>query len=85
MVNDITKDRLHDRVDELLKNGTLLNKPNRDKDSLRINRENINDPSINISSVSRHSPPEASPTTDTNSRKSFVASKTTIQPKFTIT
>ena len=26
----ITKDRLKDRVDKLLKNGALLNKPNRD-------------------------------------------------------
>ena len=34
---DITKDRLQDRFDKLLKNGTLLNKPNRDKDSLRLN------------------------------------------------
>ena len=34
---DITKDHLQDRVDKLLKNGTLLNKPNRDKDPLRLN------------------------------------------------
>ena len=60
---DITKDRLQDRVDKLLKNGTLLNKPNRDKDSLRLNRDKTNDPSINISSLSTHSPPAASPTT----------------------
>ena len=56
---DITKDRLQDRVDKLLKNGTLLNKPNRDKDFLRLNRDKINDPSINISSLSTHSPPAA--------------------------
>ena len=61
--NDITKDRLQDRIDKLLKNGILLNKPNRDKDSLRINRDKINDPSINISILSTHSPPAASPTT----------------------
>ena len=59
---DITKDRLQDRVDKLLKNGTLINKPNRDNDSLRINRGKINDPSINISSLSTHSPTAASPT-----------------------
>ena len=59
---DITKDRLQDRVDKLLKNGTLLNKPNRDKDSLRLNRDKINYPIINISSLSTHSPPAASPT-----------------------
>ena len=53
--NDITKDRLQDRIDKLLKNRTLLNKPNRDKDSLRINRDKINDPSINISTLSTHS------------------------------
>ena len=51
---DITKDRLQDRVDKLLKNGTLLNTPNRDEDSLRLNRDKINDPSINISSLSTH-------------------------------
>ena len=45
---DITKDRLQDRVDKLLKNGTLLNKPNRDKDSLRLNRDKVNYSSINI-------------------------------------
>ena len=45
---DITKDRLQDRVDKLFKNGTLLNKPNRDKDSLRLNRDKVNYPSINI-------------------------------------
>ena len=61
--NDITKDRLQDRIDKLLRNGSLLNKPNRDKDSLRINRDRINDPSINISTLSTHSPPAASPTT----------------------
>ena len=59
---NITKDRLQDRVDKLLKNGTLVNKPNRDKDFLRTNRNKINDPSINISSLSTHSPPAASPT-----------------------
>ena len=37
--------------------------PNRDKYSLRLNRDKINDPSINISSHSAHSPPAASPTT----------------------
>ena len=58
---DITKDRLQDRVDKLLKNGTLLNKPNRDKDFLRLNRDKINDPSINISLLSTNSPPAASP------------------------
>ena len=41
----------------------MLNKPNRDEDSLRINRDKINDPNINISSVSTHSPSAASPTT----------------------
>ena len=51
---DITKDRLQDRVDKLLKNGTLLNTPNRDEDSLPLNRVQINDPSINISSLSTH-------------------------------
>ena len=51
---DISKDRLPYRVDKLLKNGTLLNKPNRDKYSLRLNRDKINDPSINISSLSTH-------------------------------
>ena len=87
--NDITKDRLQDRVDKLLKNGTLINKPNRDKDSLRLNRGKINDPSINISWLSTHSPPAASPMTyqlsiqNTNSRN--FASNTTIQSKFTIT
>ena len=61
--NDITKDRLQDRIDKLLKNGTLLNKPKRDQDSLRINRDKINDPSINILTLSTHCPPAASPTT----------------------
>ena len=62
--NDITKDRLqYNSIDKLLKNGTLLNKPNRDKDSLRINRDKINDPSINKLSLSTHSPLAASPTT----------------------
>ena len=58
-----TKDRLQDRIDKLLKNGTLLNKPNRDKDSLRINIDKINDSGINISTLPTHSPPAASPTT----------------------
>ena len=40
----------------------MLNKPNRDKDSLRLNRDKINNPGINISSLSTHSPPAASPT-----------------------
>ena len=61
---DNTKDLLpQDRVDKLLKNVPFFNKPNRDKDSLRLNRDKINDPSINISSLSTHSPPAASPTT----------------------
>ena len=60
---DITKDRLQDGVDKLLENGTLLNKLNRDKDSLLLNRDKINDPSINISLLSIYSPPGASPTT----------------------
>lgn len=47
---------------KLLKNGTLLNKVNRDKDSLRVNRDKISDSSINISLLSTHSPPAASPT-----------------------
>ena len=36
---DINKPRLQDRVDKLLKNGTLLSNPFRDKESLRINRD----------------------------------------------
>ena len=60
---DITKDHLQDRLDKLLKNGKFLNKTNRDKDSLRLNRDKTNDPSINISSLSTHSPPGESPTT----------------------
>ena len=61
---DNTKDLLlQDRVDKLLKNGTFFNKPNRDKDPLRLNRDKINDPSINISSLSTHSTPASSPTT----------------------
>ena len=48
-IKDTTKNHLHDRVDKLLKNRTLLNKLDRDKDSLRINRDKINDPSLNIS------------------------------------
>ena len=59
---DITKDYLQDRVDRLLKNGTLLNKPNRDKDSLRLNIDKTNDPSINITSLSTQSPLAASST-----------------------
>ena len=39
-----------------------FNKPNRDKDSLPLNRDKINNPGINISSLSAHSPPAASPT-----------------------
>ena len=35
----------------------MLNKPNRDKDSLRLNTDKINNPSINISSLSTQSPP----------------------------
>ena len=60
---DITEDHLEDRVDRLLKNGKLFNKPNRDKDSLRLNIDKINDPSINISSLSTHSPLAALSTT----------------------
>ena len=60
---DITKDHLQDRLDKLLKNGKFLNKANRDKDSLRLNRDKTNDPSINISSLSTHSPPGESTTT----------------------
>ena len=41
---DITKDHLQDRLDKLLKIGTLFNKPNRGKDSLRLNRDKINNP-----------------------------------------
>ena len=41
----------------------MLNKPNRDKDSLRLNRDKINDSSINISSLSKQSSPGESPTT----------------------
>ena len=41
----------------------MLNKPNRDKDSLRLNIDKINDPSINITSLSTQSPLAASPTT----------------------
>ena len=40
-----------------------VNKPKKGKDSLRLNRNKINDPSMNISSLSTHSPPAASPTT----------------------
>ena len=58
---DITKDHLQDRLDKLLKYGTLFNKPNRGKDSLRLNRDKINYPSMNISPLSTHSPPAASP------------------------
>ena len=47
---------------KLLKNGILLNKANRDKDSLRLNGDKINDSCINISLLSTHSPPAASPT-----------------------
>ena len=60
---DITKDHLQDRVDKLLKNGTLLNELNRNMDSLRLNIDKINDTSINISSLSTNSPPAASPRT----------------------
>ena len=55
--------KLQDRVDRLLKNGTFLNKPKRDKDSQRLNIDKIDDPSINISSLSTHSLLAASPTT----------------------
>ena len=54
---EITKDHLQDRADNLLKNETLLNKPNGGKDSLRLNRDKINDSSMNISSLSTHTPP----------------------------
>ena len=40
----------------------MLNQPNRDKDSLRLNRDKIYDSSINISSLSKHSSPAESPT-----------------------
>ena len=60
---NITKDHLQDRVDKLLKNGTLLNELNRNMDSLRLNIDKINDTSINISSLSTNSPPAASPRT----------------------
>ena len=60
---DITKDHRKDRVDaRLLKNGTFLNKPNRNKDSLRLNIDKINGPGISISSLSTHCPLAASPT-----------------------
>ena len=95
----IANDSLQDRVGKLLKSGTLLNKSKRDKDSLRINGDKINDRSINISSLSTHSLPAASPTTsrisqnikhkisNTKSRNGnfFVTSNITIQTKFTIT
>ena len=55
--------KLQDRVDRLLKNGTFLNKPKRDKDSQRLNIDKIDDPSINISSLSTHSLLAASSTT----------------------
>ena len=48
---DISRDRLPDRVDKLLKNGTLLIKPNRDKYSLRINSNKIKYPSVNIAAA----------------------------------
>ena len=60
---DINKDRLQDRGDKLLKNETLLSKPFRDKESLRINRDKIGDPSINTSSLSTQSPTAARPKT----------------------
>ena len=59
---DIAKDSLQDIVDKLVKNGTLFNKRNRDKDSQRINGDEINDPSGNISPLSTHSSTTASPT-----------------------
>ena len=37
----ITKDHLQGRADRFFKNGTLLNKANRDKDSLRLNIDKI--------------------------------------------
>ena len=52
---DIAKDSLQDIVDKLVKNGTLFNKRNRDKDSQRMNGDEINDPSGNISPFSTHS------------------------------
>ena len=48
---DISRDRLPDRVDKLLENGTLLIKPNRDKYSLRINSNKIKYPSVNIAAA----------------------------------
>ena len=62
-MKDITKNGLQDRVEKLLKNETLLNKSNRGKDSLHLNKYKINDPSMNIPSLSTHSPPAASPMT----------------------
>ena len=82
---NITKDHLQDRVDRLLKNGTLLNKPNRDKDSLRLNIDKINDPSINITSLSICSITHFISTIYTNTNSMNFASNTAIQPKFTIT
>ena len=55
------QDCVRDRIDKLFKNGTLPDKPNGDKNSLRINKEKINDRIINISTLSIHSPPEVSP------------------------
>ena len=43
---DISMVCLQGRVDKLLKNGKLLNKPNRDKDSLGLNRDKISHPRI---------------------------------------
>ena len=60
---DTNKDRLQDRVDKLSKNEKWLNKPNRDKGSVRLKRDKIGDPSINISWLSTHSPTATSPTT----------------------
>ena len=52
---EITKDYLQQRVDKLVEYGTLLNKPNKSKDSFRIKIDIINYPNIkNISSVFVH-------------------------------
>ena len=42
---------------------TRVNKSNIEKDSPRINKDKINDPSVNISSLSTHFPPKATPAT----------------------
>ena len=89
--NDITKDLLQDRIDKLLKNGTLPNKPNRDKDSLRINRDKRSkykyiNPFHTLSTCSiTHNISTIYTNTNSRNAKSFVASNTTIQFNFTNT